>query len=314
MQAFINELSLPSLPASVDVVNLFDALAICFKEAYINGVRELKVHSTFYNHQFAPGYTFLSWIADNTADEEKRTLLNSVLNTTPYCDDIILNYEKASGSVLDMKHAGLACVGLGLASEKLMNTIAFSYDEGKWSQSTYPTEIIIAEEDANGDLIETKHSTVTKNISSSAHELKHRGFIQSIAIREIANGKELWLRRTDLFPNLDFCNSVKKQIEEMNATELRFKAVVERLLELQDVARSFDGTPVTPASFRSTTTPESASRINSLGAEFTFLCPDGTNRLFSWHARYTPGAGRIHFVPFEAANKILIGYIGIKIQ
>ena len=50
-----------------------------------------------------------------------------------------------------------------------------------------------------------------------------------------------------------------------------------------------------------------------LAAARTFLCPDGEERLFSWHVRYTPGAGRIHFLPLGPREGCLIGYIGHKL-
>ncbi len=56
MQAFLNELSLPNLHASSDVVVMFSQLGECYKEASKYGVREIKIHSTFYNHEFAPNY------------------------------------------------------------------------------------------------------------------------------------------------------------------------------------------------------------------------------------------------------------------
>ena len=40
---------------------------------------------------------------------------------------------------------------------------------------------------------------------------------------------------------------------------------------------------------------------------------DGEKRLFSWHIRMTPGAWRLHFHPLKP-TKIIIGYIGVKIQ
>ena len=57
------------------------------------GLKEIKVHSTFFNHLFAPRYTFLNWVADHNADEDLRVLLKSVMGTVPFIDEILVAYE-----------------------------------------------------------------------------------------------------------------------------------------------------------------------------------------------------------------------------
>lgn len=47
--------------------------------------------------------------------------------------------------------------------------------------------------------------------------------------------------------------------------------------------------------------------------EHTFRCPGGEYRLFSWHARLTPGAWRIYFYPEETTRQVIIGHIGHKL-
>jgi len=44
-----------------------------------------------------------------------------------------------------------------------------------------------------------------------------------------ANGKELWARRADLFPSLDFCESVEEQISGLSGAEARFKVTASGL-------------------------------------------------------------------------------------
>jgi len=67
-------------------------------------------------------------------------------------------------------------------------------------------------------------------------------------------------------------------------------------------------------SLPSKATPESDSRLNQLKRQLTIPCLDGNERLFSLHLRMTPGAWRLYFSTEGGPQKILIGYIGRKIQ
>lgn len=90
--------------------------------------------------------------------------------------------------------------------------------------------------------------------------------------------------------------------------------VVNKLCELQSVAsKSIAGVGIQESDFDSKVTYESRQREKDLKDKLTFLCPDGKKHLCSWHACYTPGAGRIHFYPVESERIFYIAYIGHKI-
>jgi len=59
---------------------------------------------------------------------------------------------------------------------------------------------------------------------------------------------------------------------------------------------------------------ESETRLQQFEKQLTFRCPDDVKRVFSLHVRMTPGAWRLHFSPESGPGKIIIGYIGLKIQ
>jgi len=309
MQSFLNELSLPSLPTNLEVVNMFAELGKCYKDCRSLGLREIKVHSTFYNHNFSPNYSFLHWIADHSADEDLRALLKSVMSTLPFADEILVAYEKENNTILKMEHNNQICFGLGLASNIIFNTVCLSYDFNQWSLSQYPVLITTAQEDENGEIIEDAKEGNALNISTQSHVKIHQSFINNKIKNTIANGKELWLRRKDLFPNLNFCDLVREQIASMNATTMGFQQIINRLFDLQIVAANFTGHSINPADFPTLTTPESETRLRQFGRQLTIKCPDGEYRVFSWHSRFTPGAGRIHFIPDEKMKIILVGSI-----
>lgn len=124
----------------------------------------------------------------------------------------------------------------------------------------------------------------------------------------IENGTILWLEREIFFPNLIFCKNVRKMIENFNSSMPAFVQITQRLFELETYAVG-RGNRFNPDHLPTKISPESVTRLNDFAQELTWECPDGIHRTFSWHSRYTPGAGRIHFYPLMDSNKIIIGSI-----
>lgn len=208
-----------------------------------------------------------------------------------------------------MEYNNIPCLGLGLASNILFNSVSLSYDTAAWPNDQYDVTVTIAEEDINGNIIESQKNGTTLNVSTTAHAATHRHFINNKVKSTIQSGRELWNRRTELYPNLEFCDNVRVQISGMNANTLGFQLIIDRLFDLQNVAMQCTDVGVKPSDFRTLTTPESESRLRDFASQLTLRCPDGENRLFSWHSRFTPGAGRIHFIPYEERKTFLIGSI-----
>jgi hypothetical protein len=82
-----------------------------------------------------------------------------------------------------------------------------------------------------------------------------------------------------------------------------------KIFELEEYAASRPAGIFVSDSFPSKVSPESETRKRNFANELIHICPDGVSRLFDWHSRFTPGAGRIHFYPLENSNKIIIGSI-----
>ncbi len=314
MVSFLNELSFPNAATIPEAIQFFETLGECYKQSRISGIREVKVCDAFYHHQFAPNYAFVHWLSDGTVDQDLRTLINIVTGTLPNAEGMVIGYENDHDNVLHFEYNELPCVGLGLASDAIFDTIAFSIDSQIWNQPEYRVSVTIAKENVDGNVVEIQQMASVKNISHSPHLAIHLGFIQQSVGEAIQSGAELWARKTELFPNLTFLGNVRNQLNQFTANSPGFRQIIDRLYGLQNVALTCTGVPIQPGSFHTHTTPESNNRENMFRNQLTFTCPDGYERLFTWHSRFTPGAGRIHFFPFEAEKKIIVGYIGPKIQ
>ncbi|NTS43034.1 hypothetical protein HRG84_19265 [Flavisolibacter sp. BT320] len=314
MIAYLNELSLPTFHADVEAIQRLQEFGDCYTKAREHGVRDIRTPEGLYGHSLAPNYTIYNWFEDNRADEDLRTLFKSVLGTLPNIEDLLDEYQRTTNSPLTCTFGGVRCTGLALASKKIFDTICFSMDFPHWQDSIYTIDIEIIFEDEHGDVVSRVEKSDTKHISCLAHVDEHRSFITQKIADTIESGRQMWETRETLFPNLIFCENVRGQLAAYNANTMGFQTIIARLFDLQSVASAMNGTPITPEHFRTLTSPESDSRIKKYGAQLTFRCPDGHDRLFTWHSRFTPGAGRIHFVAFENQNIIIIGYVGSKIQ
>ena len=149
-----------------------------------------------------------------------------------------------------------------------------------------------------------------RNASTPSAVGRHGAAVLAARQARALDGVGLWRAREELFPNLRFAPRVRDEVEALLRGEATFAAVVDRLAGIDRAvgawrARS-DGHPIYPFQV----TPESASRKPKVMFE------DGTGRTrcFGDHARFTPGAGRIHFIlETEPHRHALIGYVGPKV-
>ena len=93
----------------------------------------------------------------------------------------------------------------------------------------------------------------------------------------------------------------------------QFNQIKKRLFEMEDYCRDWKSASFDLKKISSKVTPESDTRLEQFQDRLTILYADEKKRLFSWHFRYTPGAGRIYFYPVAETKKIHVGYIGLKL-
>ena len=208
--------------------------------------------------------------------------------------------------VLYMGHESLECKGLGWASEELENTVALSLHPEKWERTKYNVKLTRLDDES----VEYETTTACKHIASLSHTEVHRDFLTSL--RSLPrSGKILVAILDEHFPNLIFSKTAHAQMKGIK-DEDTISQIYYRLGELQRIAKVFDRT-CSKFDFNCLASPESDTRLNNLENELTFSFEEGVRFLCSWHLRYTPGAGRIHFYHDPANKKVYVGYVGTKI-
>ena len=104
------------------------------------------------------------------------------------------------------------------------------------------------------------------------------------------------------------------EINYLDTKKLIFRQIIKKLFELEESSKIWNQGAFDFDALPSKVSPESESRLKQFNEKLSFQCSDGTKRVFSLHVRMTPGAWRLHFCTELGPGKIIIGYIGHKIQ
>lgn len=267
--------------------------------------RMLRTHGDFHTAVLAPDYPLARWRNDNEVDRDTRRYFNSLITKAPFLTDIrnpqIENNILLSEFICGGHHA----TGLGVAF--LLESLAVSLRSEKlWEHSRLELQVNWLKEDGN---LSTESATVV-HASDVAHVQEHDQWIKARLQTGVHDGEDLWNRKNTLLPSLSFCENTGKQMQRLQKGDPMVRPLVRRLFELENYCKGWSSGPFVAESLPSKASPESQATLQQFGKERTFLCPDGQERIFSWHIRLTPGAWRIHFFPEPETRKIIIGYIG----
>jgi len=305
MDLFFNELSLHVASDRFAANQWFEALGGLYKNAASLGLGEIKVPEVFFQHSFTDRYTFFQWIDDKGFDADLRLLLKSKITTTPVIEAMLKEKETSISRVFDCLYRGQNALGLGAASPYMFNALSISMvSDSIWDEAYIGVNITIFDgEDLNEEACDIRH------IYQNLHLNIHTVWLQAQKRPNVPNGQVLWLKRNTLFPNLIFCDHVRGQISGFSGNQPEFIQMQKRLYELEEYASKRQAGVFNAEALPSKVTPESITRGNEFASKLIRDCPDGKTRFFDWHARFTPGAGRIHFFPLEDSNKIIIGNI-----
>ncbi|MEC4866783.1 MAG: hypothetical protein SAJ11_11965 [Jaaginema sp. PMC 1078.18] len=307
----LNELSLQT-PAT-DIITArqwMSQLIQTIRTATRCGVKKVvRTHDNINTIELAPNYPVAKWRNDREVDREERRFLLTLITKSPYLIDVTAEIQD-SFNLLEVFSENSTALGLGFAL--ISDSLAISLcSHEKWDCDRVILDINTIDEDNPDELISEQREIV--HSSRSIHISTHANWIKTRSQTRIKDGNELWQRRNELFPHLEFCDSVETQICSLQTGNPMLMQVKKRLFEeLEEAAKGWTAAEFSLDSIPSKTTPESESRLKKFKTELTIRCPDGTNRLFSLHLRMTPGAWRLYFWPLKPGT-IIVGYIGSKI-
>jgi hypothetical protein len=309
LDIILNELSQQTLAPSILVARqwMFSFIQTIISIKSQTGIQaSLRTQYDFYAALLALDYPLQRWLNDNEVDREERRFIKTIATKSPFSQDIVnpeVQEIENNHATCEFRYQGKIAIGLGIAFT--LDTIAISLlSDNCWDCSHLNVDIISIDEDE-------ERIAIVRHTSRREHLQDHIEWIeQTVSIQgNLIDGVVLWDRQYELFPNLQFCDSVKKQLESLRIGDQMLKPIIKRLFDLQKYAASWTRGGFDSDQMNCKATPESEATLQKYSQERTFLCPDGQKRVFSWHVRLTPLAWRIHFHP-KQQGQIIIGYIG----
>ena len=268
----------------------------------------LRTQYDFHSNLLASDYPLQRWLNDNEVDREERRFIKTLATKSPFSQDIDnseVQEVESNIAPCEFRYHGKLAIGLGVAFT--LDTIAVSLlSDNCWDCSYLNVDIVSI------DLDEERIAAV-RHTSRKEHLQDHIEWIEQTSIQDrLIDGVALWNKRHELFPNLQFCDSVKKQLEDLRKGDSILPPIRKKLYELQNYSENWLVGGFDKRLIGCKATPESEATLTKYSQERMFLCPDGQKRIFSWHVRLTPLAWRIQFYP-EQPGQIIIGYIGLHL-
>ncbi|ASU77623.1 hypothetical protein CDG81_04060 [Actinopolyspora erythraea] len=251
--------------------------------------------------ELGAGYHVRQWI-NKPENRDRWRLLQSARNMSPVSSALP---ESASGEV-EYSHQGRSAEALGGAH--LTDSLAVSLaTDSSWRTPWVVVDRTQAVEEADGSLDLEKGTVEVRHAATPAELRHHDEWLVSSGLSGMTTGRQLWDARADFFPNLRFLERTRNDLEQLEGHRLR--AVRDRLLELERVTAEWRPDLAHQPEWWSHVTPESSSRKSRC----EFRDADGVTRTFDMHARFTPGAGRVHFRLAPEERALVVAYIGSKL-
>jgi len=251
--------------------------------------------------ELAPGYFFSDW-GHQPRHVDLARVIRSLRQRAPFSDVLPAGAGEGAEYLWD-GHPARALGAAHLLGGLLVSLLVDERWDVSWVRAD--RQILVELDDGEADVrdagpVEVRHAATPEHLTS------HEDWIKQYGLPELRYGDEIWEVREALYPNLQFLRSVQHQLHD-----LTWEWVVPVALELRridDAIADWDPRLRPLPIWRSKVTPEHEMR--KLLYRFTDL--DGTERIFDWHGRFTPGKGRIHFRLVPEERKARIANIGAK--
>lgn len=306
LEMVLNELSLKTPASDVYTARqLMSDLIGTLRQAKVSGVKRiLRTSDEIHSLELAPNYHIYQWRNDPEVDKEESRFFKTLVTKAPFWTDVLKEIENQF-QWSEVRYQGEVVQGIGFAL--VIDGLPVSFNsETRWNYSFLNLEVLRIEDDREiNETVEIPH------VSCPNHLKQHNDWIQD-RIRKTVNinsGQEIWEQREELFPNIDFCNSVNRQLQNIRYGQIELKVVIKALLELQNCCKNWNEGYFSVQGYALEESGESEPTLNKYRQERIFVCPDGKERLFERHIKLRLCNWRIHFIA-EKPGKLIIGYIG----
>jgi len=310
VEMVLNELSHQVLASDIySARRLLSGLRETMQSATQLGVKRiLRTGKPVYEIELAPDYFVSSWLSDTRVDQVERGFLRSIATKAPYLQDISTSEIANAAELSEFYYQNEKADGFRYAY--WIEAIAVSFlSNDRWDRSVIDN-ISVQSLDTDTGQLQQRQAVSVNHASRTDHLARHENWIAECIRDSIRDGQDIWYRKEELYPNLLLCDALRRQLRAIHSSHLALRQVKKRLSELEIFCRNWTQGSFTSKQLHGNPRTESQATLQQYPNERTFMCPDGVERIFSWHARINPGAWRLHFFPLENEQKIIIGYIG----
>lgn len=246
-------------------------------------------------------YSIVLWLNHSAKCRERARLLLSLAHRAPFAVTKELFGDPDPG-VTVFRCDNEVVEGIGLAHLYGGLPISLCHDK-RWRVASLRLQVEQLLE--NGEEI---YELQSPHVSLLEHVEQHREFLARLRRRDIADAADLYTRRSELFPALEFGPSIKADLAALQPPA--FLQVAEYLSNLDTAIGMWDPKARPAPDYPPHTTGESESRKKKGLCDFPAW--GGGTEPHPMHGRYTPGAGRIYFRVEHGPKRAVLGYIGKK--
>jgi hypothetical protein len=298
--AFLNELSFPEGAVEAETAEA----AVLGLVKTLQSLRQ--IHSSTALHSSVPLALIPlgdeQWLGTVMATSHRRDewrFLRGFENRAPFRVD----RGEAFGLEAEYRHNGMLADGLGLSHT--VGTLCVSFPNEPWLVSTVSLYRVALDEDCECDeqFVEVRHAATPEHVTS------HDEWLRQVPGEQVRNGEELWARRSEIFPHLQFLPRTEAHLRAFKVGDIRLASARKALMDLEIAAARWNKSDNAMPGFLTKTTPEGEQRSKL----FCFDDLLGVERCFNWHSRYTPGAGRVHFWCDRSSGRLTIAHVGEKV-
>jgi hypothetical protein len=252
--------------------------------------------------ELAPGYSMQQWVAKSSSNVDRWRFIRAIQNRAPYRS--VLPDGVAAG--VEYRHDGYRARGIGAAH--LLDGLAVSLPlDAAWGEPWIEAVCLMLAEDERGEVALRAEPVDVRHASVPVHAVRHKAWVQEAGREHLTSGAGIWENRAHRFPHLTFLPRVEGDLRGIRRDWVR--PVADVLLSLERAVAAWHKDR--------TAWPEWKTKVSGESERRRHLCRfddlDGVTRPFELHARFTPGAGRLHFRLIAEDRSVRVAYIGLKL-
>jgi hypothetical protein len=281
--------------------------------AATHGFTEIRMYEgaiqSFYQIPLWDGYNIDNWLGDHDIDDDLKDKFKIIVGTFPlFKGEEIVASEEFERSEFRYYYEGSDEQVFGLGAAHIYTTLAISLNSHAcWQNTSLPLKHYFVKHDETDDTVDIQ----TRHFHDLTTFDTHLEWWQKLSVANLETSKELWEKRKDFFPHLEFSPEVEAQIKKLGFSKFLYQ-VIDRLKSLDQYANiwkegNFEVSAVNESTNLNIST-ESDQTINRFGTLRKFTILGKGKEIFHLHIK--TGDLRFHFLADQATHKIHIGYIG----